>query len=84
MAGREGPAAKAKGVRTAGMGHQRITSLLIRAEKAPHSRVSVCLFWTMFTRSNFKDAPLSGHGPLRCLEKIVATFSSGLPQAQTL
>ena len=40
--GCEGPAAKAMGVRTAGMGHQRITSLLIRAEKAPHSMVSGC------------------------------------------
>lgn len=37
MVGPRGPAAKAMGGGMAGMDHQRIISVLLRAEKAPHN-----------------------------------------------
>lgn len=34
--------------------------------------------------SQFEDAPLSGHGPSCCLEKMIIVFHLGLPQEQAL
>lgn len=70
---REGPAAKAKGVRT----WESKELLLIRAEKDPHTTGSK----TSGPRSPDPNAPSSGHGPLHCLEKAVITFEGAPPGA---
>lgn len=58
--GAKGPSCQGNGWGMAGMDHQRIISVLLRAEKAPHN---VCLeFYTMVSSPDFQQAPLSGHG----------------------